>query len=135
VIRRSYVRLARVSDVPRDGGIAVKYGRAQIAIFHVASSGAWYATSNACPHSGAAVLARGIVGDEGGAPKVACPLHKKTFDLSSGRCSSGDALSVDTFPVRVDGDDVLVELPPAEEMVAAPCASSLTQGVARAVHP
>ena len=81
-----FVRVALVADVPADGGIAVKYGDAQLAIFQVA--GAYYATQNTCPHTQATVLARGIVGDEHGSPKVACPLHKKTFDLASGACLS-----------------------------------------------
>jgi hypothetical protein len=72
------------------------------------------------------VLARGIVGDQAGTPKVACPMHKKTFDLESGACLSGEDLSIATFPVRIDGDDVWVELPPAEQTSAASdaCSSS-----------
>jgi nitrite reductase/ring-hydroxylating ferredoxin subunit len=62
------------------------------------------------------VLARGILGDQSGAPKVACPLHKKTFDLTNGSCLSGDDLSIATFAVRIEDDDVFVELPPIEEL-------------------
>ncbi len=121
LLSRRWVRVASVSDVPEDGGIAVRHGASQIAIFHVASTGAWYATQNLCPHKREMVLARGIVGDQAGVPKVACPLHKKTFDLESGRCLSGEELEIATFPVRVEGDDVLVELPPAGEMAAVAC--------------
>jgi len=60
------------------------------------------------------VLSRGIIGDQGGHPKVACPLHKKTFSLEDGRCLTGEKYEVTTFPVRVDGSDVLLELPPVE---------------------
>jgi hypothetical protein len=67
------------------------------------------------------VLARGILGDHGGTPKVACPMHKKTFALSSGECLSGEDYRIATFPVRVDGDDVYVELPPAAELERAVC--------------
>ncbi len=121
LLRRSWVRLASVHDVPPDGGIAARYGETQIALFRFASSGAWYATQNLCPHKRAMVLARGIVGDQAGAPKVACPLHKKTFDLSSGQCLSGEDLEIATFPVRVEGDDVLVELPPVEDLAKVSC--------------
>jgi NAD(P)H-dependent nitrite reductase small subunit len=117
VLQRSYVRLASVRDVPEGTGIAVKYGDAQIAIFH--ARGQWFATQNACPHTGAMVLARGIVGDAGGAPKIACPLHKRTFDLRSGECLSADACDVTTFPVRIEGDDVYVELPPLDRLAIA----------------
>jgi nitrite reductase (NADH) large subunit len=121
LVRREWVRLASVRDVPVDGGIAARHGDTQIAIFNFASKGAWYATQNLCPHKRQMVLARGIVGDQAGAPKVACPLHKKTFDLSSGRCLSGEDLEIATFPVRIEGDDVWVELPPAEELARTAC--------------
>ena len=120
VLRRELVRVASVRDVPADGGIAVRHGDAQIAVFH--ASGEWYATQNACPHSSEMVLARGIVGDAGGVPKVACPLHKRTFDLRSGACLSEDASALVTFPVRVVGDDIYVELPPAGELRVPACA-------------
>jgi nitrite reductase (NADH) large subunit len=67
-----------------------------------------------CPHKKAFVLSRGIVGDAGGVPKVACPLHKKTFSLVSGESLQQEEYRIRTFPVRVVGDDVLLELPPTE---------------------
>ena len=87
-----------------------------MALFDV--GGELYATQNTCPHTQTAVLARGIVGDQCGTPKVACPLHKRTFDLRSGACLSQDAPAIATFAVRVEGDDVLVELPPPLQRVA-----------------
>ncbi len=124
IVRRQWVRLASAKDVPHDGGIAVRYGRSQLALFRFESRGEWYATQNLCPHKRQMVLARGILGDQAGAPKVACPLHKKTFDLRSGACLSGEPLSIATFPVRVEGDDVWVELPPVEELAAAACSDA-----------
>jgi nitrite reductase (NADH) large subunit len=124
VVRRHWVRLASVRDVPREGGIAVRYGGAQVAVFRLESRGEWYATQNMCPHKREMVLARGIVGNQGAAPKVACPLHKKTFDLRSGACLSGESLEIATFAVRVDGDDVWVELPAAEELTPAECSNA-----------
>jgi NAD(P)H-dependent nitrite reductase large subunit/NAD(P)H-dependent nitrite reductase small subunit len=124
VVQRQWVRVASVGDVPEDGGIAVRHGAAQVALFRLASRGEWYATQNLCPHKREMVLARGIVGDQSGAPKVACPLHKKTFDLKSGACLSGESLEIATFPVRVEGSDVWVELPPAEELSASACAEA-----------
>jgi nitrite reductase (NADH) large subunit len=123
VVRREWVRLASVADVPEDGGIAVRYGDAQIALFHFPSRGEWHATQNMCPHKREMVLARGILGDQSDVPKVACPLHKKTFDLRTGSCLSGESLSIATFPVRVEGGDVFVELPPVGELRKSACAS------------
>jgi nitrite reductase (NADH) large subunit len=131
IVRRQWVRIASVRDVPRDGGIAVRYGASQVALFHLASRGEWYATQNMCPHRREMVLARGIVGDQAGAPKVACPMHKRTFDLRSGACLSGEPLEIATFPVRVEGDDVLAELPPIEELdrAAATCGDAAAHAI------
>jgi NAD(P)H-dependent nitrite reductase large subunit/NAD(P)H-dependent nitrite reductase small subunit len=126
VLRRQWVRVASVAEVPEEGGIAVAHGRTQLAVFRFASRGEWHVTQNMCPHKREMVLARGILGDQVGAPKVACPLHKKTFDLRTGECLSGDPLTIATFPVRIDGDAVLVELPAVEELERAMCRDDST---------
>jgi nitrite reductase (NADH) large subunit len=111
VLDVSWVQVARVEDVPKDGGIAIKLGKTQIAVFNFASRGEWYATQNLCPHKQDMVLARGLVGDQANTPKVACPQHKKTFSLQTGECLSGDSLEIKTFPVKIQDGAVLVELP------------------------
>jgi NAD(P)H-dependent nitrite reductase large subunit/NAD(P)H-dependent nitrite reductase small subunit len=107
-----WLHVGVVNDFPIDGGRAIKYGATQIAVFRFESRNEWYATENTCPHKREAVLSRGIIGDRRGEPKVACPLHKKTFSLQSGKCLSGENYRVQVFPVRVDGNDVFVQLPP-----------------------
>jgi hypothetical protein len=46
-------------------------------------------------------------------------MHKRTFDLRTGVCFSDSALKIATFPVRLDGTHVWVDLP-RPEMIAAP---------------
>jgi nitrite reductase (NADH) large subunit len=111
-----WVTVGKVGDFPRDGGATIKYGRSQIAVFNLTSRGEWYASQNMCPHKKAFVLSRGILGDAGGEAKVACPLHKKTFSLTSGESLQGEEYRIRTFPVRVEGDDVLLLLPPMEAL-------------------
>ncbi|HZZ71228.1 MAG TPA: nitrite reductase large subunit NirB [Pirellulales bacterium] len=115
---RSWVKVGVVGDFPQDGGSAIKYGKSQLAVFNFSSRGQWYATQNRCPHKQAFVLARGIVGDQQGIPKVACPLHKKSYALDSGACLSGEDYSIRTFAVKVEGADVFLELPPESELDA-----------------
>ncbi|UUO07408.1 nitrite reductase large subunit NirB [Blastopirellula sp. J2-11] len=109
---RSWVRVGAVADFPLDGGAAIKYGQTQIAVFNFASQGNWYACQNMCPHKNAFVLSRGMIGTVGETPKVACPLHKKTFSLESGECLTGEEYAVKTFPVKIEADGVYLELPP-----------------------
>ena len=99
---------------PRTAAPPIKYGRVQIAVFNFTSRGEWYACQNMCPHKKAFVLSRGIVGDAAGVPKVACPLHKKTFSLVSGESLQAEEYRIRTFPVRVEDDDVYLDLPSTE---------------------
>ena len=114
VAPRAWVQVGKVQDFPYNGGATIKYGKVQIAVFNFTSRGTWYACQQMCPHKKAFVLSRGILGDTNGMPKIACPLHKKTFSLDSGACLSGDDYAVQVFPVQVEGDDVYLELPPTE---------------------
>lgn len=97
-----------VSDVPADGGACALIEGRQIAIFHFARRGEWYATQNLCPHRQQMVLARGMIGSQAGEPKVACPFHKKTFSLQTGACLSGEDYAIETYPVRVVAGRVYV---------------------------
>ncbi len=109
-----WVPVGTVDDFPVDGGAAIRYGQTQIAVFNFSSRGEWYATQNMCPHRKAFVLSRGIIGDASGEPKIACPLHKKTFSLQSGQSLQNEAYRIRTFPVKVEEGRVYLELPPAD---------------------
>jgi NAD(P)H-dependent nitrite reductase large subunit/NAD(P)H-dependent nitrite reductase small subunit len=113
-----WTKVGAVADFPHEGGAAIKYGKVQIAVFNLSSRGEWYACQNMCPHKRAFVLSRGIVGSHGETPKVACPLHKKTFSLETGECLSGEEHSVKVFPVKVIDEDVYLLLPRQEQLDA-----------------
>jgi nitrite reductase (NADH) large subunit len=108
-------RVGRVSDFPKDAGACVKVEGRQIAIYRFSSRNEWYACQNMCPHKREMVLSRGLLGDSNGTPKVACPIHKKTFALESGKCLSGDDFSVETYAVKVEGDYVFLQVPVLKE--------------------
>ncbi|PJZ56940.1 nitrite reductase small subunit NirD [Leptospira barantonii] len=103
-----WIEIAHVSEFSPNGGTCAKIGDEQIAIFHFQQEDEWYACENRCPHTGDMVLSRGLTGDAQGEPKVACPLHKKSFSLKSGECISGESYSVRTFPVMVEDGMVYV---------------------------
>ena len=111
---RAWVKVGSADDFPPDGGATVKYGGVQIAVFNFSSRGEWYASQQMCPHKKAFVLSRGILGDAGGVPKIACPLHKKTFSLESGDSLGGEDYGVQVFPVKVEDGEVYLHLPPTE---------------------
>lgn len=107
---QKWFKACRTEDVPADGGSCVKYRHEQIAIFYFARNNEWYATQNQCPHKMQMVLSRGMTGDHCGEPKVACPFHKKTFSLKTGRNLSGDEYCIATYPVKVENGWVYIEV-------------------------
>ena len=109
-----WVPVGTADDFPIDGGSTIKYGRTQIAVFNFSTRGEWYATQNMCPHRKAFVLSRGMIGDAKGTPRVACPLHKKTFSLETGKSLQDEEYSIRTFPVKVENGSVSLNLPPTE---------------------
>jgi nitrite reductase (NADH) large subunit len=116
IVRTSWRAVGSVSEFPRDLGRTIRYGRAQIAVFNFASRGEWYAVQNECPHKRDMVLSRGLIGDQNGVPKVACPMHKRTFSLEDGHCLSGEEYCLETFPVKVESGQVYLELPEQKDV-------------------
>ena len=96
------------NDVPSNGGVCVKYEDRQIALFHFTRRNEWYATQNECPHRNQMALSRGMIGSHNNEPKVACPFHKKTFSLLTGKCLSGDECAIRTYPVKIEGGTVYI---------------------------
>eukprot|EP00814_Leptocylindrus_danicus_P018824 CAMPEP_0116035860 /NCGR_PEP_ID=MMETSP0321-20121206/20690_1 /TAXON_ID=163516 /ORGANISM="Leptocylindrus danicus var. danicus, Strain B650" /LENGTH=1115 /DNA_ID=CAMNT_0003512915 /DNA_START=103 /DNA_END=3450 /DNA_ORIENTATION=+ len=115
---KSWVKVGSVDQFAPNVGSTILYGETQLAVFNNAHRGEWYCTQNMCPHKQAFVLSQGILGDAGGEPKVACPLHKKQFGLKDGKEMGGGELNIITFSVKLEQGDVFVELPSEEEVDA-----------------
>lgn len=98
----------KISDFPQDGGACVKYENKQIAVFRFDRRSQWYACQNLCPHKLEMVLSRGMIGEEEGIPKVACPMHKKTFSLEDGGGLNDDQLKIAVYPVKVEDENVYI---------------------------
>lgn len=99
---------ASVNDFPSNGGACVKYKDKQIAVFNFERLSKWYACQNICPHKMEMVLSRGMIGDHNGTPKVACPLHKKTFSLENGANLNGDLDAIAVYPVKIENNKVFI---------------------------
>jgi len=116
--QKSWIKVGKTSDFPPNAAGAILYGDSQLAVFNNAQRGEWHCTQNMCPHKQAFVLSQGILGDASGISKVACPLHKKTFSLETGHQVGDGDLQILTFNTKVEGEDVLVELPSTDEVDA-----------------
>ena len=115
---KSWVLVGKTFDFAPNVGSQILYGDTQLAVFNNDKRGEWYCTQNMCPHKQAFVLSQGILGDASDVAKVACPLHKKQFALEDGQELGEGGLKLLTFPVKIEGGNVLVELPAVEEVDA-----------------
>lgn len=67
--------------------------------------GKLYAFNNLCPHEEGS-LHMGFVEK----CEIECPLHGAKFDMRTGDVLQGPAYApMETFPLRIDGDDILVD--------------------------
>jgi len=103
-----WYKAARVTDFPKNGGACIKYKNKQIAIFNFERKNTWYACQNVCPHKMEMVLSRGMIGDQNGIPKIACPMHKKTFSLENGKNLNGDLDAIAVYPVKIEDNIVYI---------------------------
>jgi nitrite reductase/ring-hydroxylating ferredoxin subunit len=98
------VRVAAVSDVPPGTSKEVLADDQVVALFNV--GGTFYALDGVCPHAGGPLgegTLRGTI--------VTCPWHGWQFDVTNGQNCLNARLIHKSFTVRVEGDDVVVEMP------------------------
>jgi nitrite reductase (NADH) small subunit len=113
-----WVDVCRVDDITPDTGAAALVGGVQIAIVRVGNGSGdeqqIYAVGNFDPFSKAFVIARGIVGDRAGVPKIASPIFKQSFDLRTGQCLDDESVSLPSYPVRVREGRIAIQVPAAK---------------------
>ena len=92
--------VGKVGDIQPGTGKAYEYGEQMVAIF-LETNGTYLAIDDLCPHMGAS-LASGHF-SEG---VVTCPWHAWSFDARDGAWCDNRQLKIDTFQVRVQGDEI-----------------------------
>ena len=114
----------KASDFPANGGLAMKHGSAEVAVFSLpgrtSEAERWFATQNVCPVKQVRVMSRGLIGEPAsGAITVADPVYKTVFDLRTGQSIASQELNVSTFQVRASSEGIVeVKLPPADDYAA-----------------
>ena len=96
------VVVGSLDEIPIGEGRTFAVDGAQIAVFRL-RDGSLRAIDAVCPHRGGP-LADGLA-DEG---VVICPLHGHTFDMCSGAETSGNPMSVRSYPVSTEGGTVRI---------------------------
>ena len=100
-----YVRVGSVSEVPQDGAEVFDVEDRKIAVYRLEDG--FYAIDDICTHDGGPLAQGDVDGDQ-----VICPRHGARFSIKTGAALTFPAITpVDTYPVRVDGEDLFVGLP------------------------
>lgn len=96
-----FQRVAAVGDVAPGTARMYEVNGKEIAIYNC--DGQFFATSNICPHQGGP-LAEGML--EGN--MIVCPWHAWQFDVCTGASPVNPRAKIETYPVKVEGQDILV---------------------------
>ena len=99
-----FVRAASLDDIPEGRAIVVDIEGDSLALARV--DGDVYCIDNVCTHDG------GPLGEgELDGTALECPRHGARFDVCTGRALSFPAVvPVNAYDVRIEGQDVLVDL-------------------------
>jgi 3-phenylpropionate/trans-cinnamate dioxygenase ferredoxin subunit len=101
------VRVCETKDVPPGEARRYRLDGREVAVVNLGDEG-FRALDAICSHAHYH-LDEGEVDVE--METIECPKHGSTFDLNSGQPRTLPATQpVDTFPVTVDGDDVMIEV-------------------------
>ena len=98
----NWTKVAAISQLSDDEPLAVVVEGRKIALYR--SDGEFFATDNVCTHA-YALLSDGFLEDG----CIECPLHQARFDIRTGKVLCEPATEdLKTYPVRVEGDAILV---------------------------
>ena len=98
----TFVKVAKIDELPHREGKLVEVSQKRIALFNV--GGRYYAIDDVCPHRGAP-LSEGEVEGEA----VVCPWHGAIFELATGEVRRFPAVAgVCTYEVRLEGGEIAI---------------------------
>ena len=100
-----FLTVAKVGDIPEGSAAAYEVNGRVIAIFN--DGGRYHAIDDTCPHMGASLSCGDL---EGGV--VTCPWHGWRFRVCDGTWCDNPRIKIDSFEVRVEGDELQVRVPP-----------------------
>ncbi len=110
--KKEFEKVGKTSDIPPGEASCYTVGETLIGIYNVA--GEFFAINDLCPHMGASLSAGHLEGES-----VSCPWHAWRFCVRDGTWLDNRKLSVDTYEVKIDGENLLVatEPNPKEDIV------------------
>jgi nitrite reductase/ring-hydroxylating ferredoxin subunit len=99
-----FVTVAKVGAISEGRGEAFAVNGRMVAVFCI--NGQYQAMDDICPHMGASLGSGEVVNGI-----VTCPWHAWRFRVCDGTWCDNPRLKLDTFEVRVQGDEIQVRVP------------------------
>ncbi len=99
----AFTRVASTTDIPEGTGKSIRIEGQEIAVFNL--DGEFHAIHDVCPHMGGPLGEGTLEGEH-----VACPWHGWLFCVKTGKFAMNPNAGVGTYRVRVEGEDILVDL-------------------------
>lgn len=101
-----FVKVATLADLPDGGSKLVEVDYVRVALFNL--EGNIFAIEDVCTHDGGPL----VEGEVTNGCEVVCPRHGARFDIKTGEALSFPAFeATNTYEVKIDGDDILIESP------------------------
>ena len=99
----NFIKAVGKADILEGRGKAVTLEGNAIALFNV--GGTFHAIDNTCKHRG------GPLGEgELDGAQVTCPLHGWQYNVTTGECMTSPGVIQKKYNVKVEGDDILIEI-------------------------
>jgi 3-phenylpropionate/trans-cinnamate dioxygenase ferredoxin subunit len=103
-----FTAVAGTAEIPLKKTLCVEVAVREILICHIAEG--FFAVDNICSHAAEKLNNGRLKGH-----RILCPLHGAAFDVRDGNALSRPAtLPLRTYPLRVEGEQVLIAVPDAE---------------------
>ncbi len=102
----AWINACATDDIDEEDLIRFDHAGETYAIYH-GIDGKFYATAGLCSHEKVHLCDGLVIGN-----LIECPKHNGQFDYRTGEAKRAPVcINLKTFPVKVDGDRVLIEVP------------------------
>jgi 3-phenylpropionate/trans-cinnamate dioxygenase ferredoxin subunit len=100
----AFLKAAKLSEIETGQVKVFEVGDEDVALCNV--GGKIYAVANVCTHDDGPLGAGYLLGDE-----IECPRHGARFNVRTGAVRTLPAITpIPTFEVKIEGDDILVDV-------------------------
>ncbi len=100
----NWVRACATGDIDEEDLISWEHGGRSFAIYNTGKG--YFATDGMCTHEDQGLAEGFVIGTV-----IECPLHQGKFDIPSGKALSAPVcVDLKTYPVKIDGDDIFVDV-------------------------